>query len=479
MPIPRYFKFKDFIVKPGFDLELSEIRFTNLAGTNIVSYTVTATKTVKSGALNNLKDNNNATVCVFNAADLKTLEININFGSTLASTLTALLLGGGTSQDTFPYYCTIQTSTDNVNWTNYIQYTKYYPYKRLQWNGVSAFQSIAALDVKDRIFNFDDIEPTWGNTETLPDGRIRINLIYISQHHMARPLLCKPLRTGKWYFEITGADAIGAIVGTPEEAPRVSNIGGNAGPSTGVGFSSGGHSYVMSNIVGNTILGDMTRDTTYESQNTPFGVCIDLDNKKMYLINNNVTEPTAADITTSSTGEYYPAISWTTGYLSPSTLVNLGTVPFANNLPVGYTKLSDYNATVMAHSTLSVPYDTSNKLLNVLSKELYPVPAITKSINPLHIGKIIDYGRNIGYVKGNVYINSTPKAYVRRFVVLVDIRTNRTIDSMWSNAVTGDYQFNNIDIDRKYITWTYDSTNQLTPTISGVLTPQKMPIFAH
>lgn len=496
MAIVRYYKLKDFVVKPGNRLVLSEIVFKGFTGTT-VDYTVTSNIAPVVGSLSYLNDSLTTSECEFAAKDIGLLELTFECTPSGTDTIEGTLFGSGSSGDAFPLCCTLENSTDGVTWNNDYNFSSLYGLKDLIYPGPNTLQTFASGAILDKIYLFNAIAS--GTATLRRDGYFSIYFNNNGVNKMARPVNFKPLRTGKWYFEVVGNNFLAGIVGTPTEAPAVNGqwVGssGNLGPSSSVGYNTMSF-YYYNRSAGANFAGIVDRTADGPDYATPIGICVDIDNLKIAIYKAGVVQPISqVSITASSTGQYYPAISPFSGSESRLT-VNIGLAPFYHGLPAGYSALSDFDARNIVYKKSTF---VNNKLLhgkygtNVIPelevyKQLLAKPYFeTDYGNTFHttsrvLKKGIEVvqltlGSNKGYVRGNVYLNGNPDLYLRRRVMLIEVESGRIVDSKMSASGTGDYQFSYLDMAKRYITWTFDPNNIVEPTISSVMTPQKMPVF--
>ncbi len=368
---------------------------------------------------------------------------------------------------------TIEVSSDAVTWSTITSVFDMYQRKQFVFNGSHTLQTTANLPTNLKTYNFDGC--AFGTATLRKDGFIFINATDNNSHKLFRPKNCKPLRNGKWYFEVTGQVASGGVVGTPEEASgSVANYVGDVGivgPNTGLGYW-GNSFYEFLN-------GNATTKPTLNRNNINLatGFCLDLDNLKLTAIGENpVMASYSVDITPSATGEYYPAVSPSQLAGTTSFTANTGLAPFTHAIPNGYTRLSDFDAAVYS-VTDDINYG-ENSLLKLYTTQRADAlnPKSQEQIKITAIG-YRDMGRNQGYIKGNVYLTGGANVYLRRRVALIEVSSGKFIESLWSTAGTGEYQFSYLDMTKKYVTWTFDPNDILQPTISSVMTPQKMPVF--
>jgi len=82
------------------------------------------------------------------------------------------------------------------------------------------------------------------------------------------------------------------------------------------------------------------------------------------------------------------------------------------------------------------------------------------------------HGRIVGTTKEKALPSNLP---LRRHVFCADMLTGTIVGDVWSDAATGNYVFNDLDLTRKYTVFSYDHTLAYRATIADNLTPELMP----
>lgn len=475
MRLPRYLRFTNFVAKKGFGLDLSEIEIRDSDGVPI-TLTATANKTPSSGSLTNLNDGLTVAGCAFSPIDTRGLIISYDRGTDTVVSASEILLGSGGTQDTFPLAYSIMGSNDNIAYAPLSLYTLFYNNKKPYYPGAFALQSLSDVPIKDTAYNFEAYRSNVSLITNLPTGQLVYTRLVNTTSGHARPNVCVPLRSGKWYFEMTGGSAYFGIVGRPDEISNDINLWDNsgAGPNSCIGFYFG-VGYGVRKGGTNTI--SLSRPATVAEYEIPYGVCIDLDALTLTLRRQDVTQGGSIVIDPSPTGEYYPAIQ-TDRTLGLTVVLNMGEVPFRNTVPAGYEPLINYKAAITAFESLSEPFEPAGQV-QTIHKGPSVWPGVLKSkVVKIRHSPIVLRPERIGYIKGVVFIDADPDVPVRRFVTLMDSKSKSVVACVWSNPLTGTYQFDHVDMTRKYFTWTYDPSGLLSPTITGPMVPVVMPIYA-
>lgn len=80
-----------------------------------------------------------------------------------------------------------------------------------------------------------------------------------------------------------------------------------------------------------------------------------------------------------------------------------------------------------------------------------------------------------GRIVGTTKEKGTPNVPLRRRVFCLDAETATCVADTWSDATTGAYVFNDLDMNRKYTVFSYDHTGAYRGVIADNLTPEAMP----
>lgn len=470
MTISRYIKLSNFLVEKSHSLEISELQFLDHQNQPLL-YTITSTIPPTVGSLANLSDGISTINCVFSEANIQKLELIIDFGSELPTFLTGILLGSGTSVNTFPYSFTFSTSTTGTVWVDKNNVLEGYPKQKLFYPGPQTIQTRQSTVTNLNSFNFDLI-PT--NIKPLKfNGIIKLNSP--SSLAGAFPKNCRGLTTGKYYFEIAAPYAEVAVMTNYGNLTVDTDLSSIGVPIVGFYWMSDSL-YKRINTVTTAVSYTFRNQITSPYENQPIGVAIDLDNSKLYLIVNNTTIATVLDIPVIQNDGYYLGIS--SRSYATKIVLNLGESSFANDVPVGFDALKNFNASIIQYENSVIATNTNSvRDLKYRDSDVKPVIGPKTVANTRPMKQNVYFGTPKGYIKGNVYVNTSPVTKVRRLVTLVDLDDSKVIATTYSNAITGEYQFLHLDLGRRYITWSPDPNNVLQPTISGVLIPQKMPVF--
>jgi hypothetical protein len=157
-----------------------------------------------------------------------------------------------------------------------------------------------------------------------------------------------------------------------------------------------------------------------------------------------------------------------------------GFTPPSTEFPTNSTDDPNWNSVVAlikfdASSTvehLTVERNLTANLIKVQSTGAFPGVTFKKLDIPTKVKDVYDGGR--GRIHGTVKENDTPDIPVRREVRLIREHDARCIRSTWSDAETGEYEFEHIDETLKYTVVTYDYEHDYRAVVADNLTPELM-----
>lgn len=95
-------------------------------------------------------------------------------------------------------------------------------------------------------------------------------------------------------------------------------------------------------------------------------------------------------------------------------------------------------------------------------------------ITPVVCVRDVNYS-GTGRVSGTTKVKGTPDYAVRRMVRLFREKDGTKVREQWSNATTGAYSFDYIDINEKYTVVSYDYQHNFRAVIADNITPDPMP----
>jgi hypothetical protein len=103
-------------------------------------------------------------------------------------------------------------------------------------------------------------------------------------------------------------------------------------------------------------------------------------------------------------------------------------------------------------------------------------PDMPASLVPINRGQVLGtrniYQGGTGRVAGTVKVTGTPNAPVHRKVNLIDEATSMCVQSQWSDAITGAYTFDNVDLNAKFTVVSYDHLHNYRAVIADNIIPE-------
>lgn len=162
----------------------------------------------------------------------------------------------------------------------------------------------------------------------------------------------------------------------------------------------------------------------------------------------------------------YPSgfrLEWSTNDTDWTTLIVTSGIP----RPGGQTFSAFYPA--------FVPFTGFRKPVDQIQGDAADPPFSTSFRNPTILNQRRDiwgWGRIVGTTKEKALPSNTP---LRRRVYCMDALTGNIVGDMWSDAGTGAYVFNNLDLNRRYTVFSYDHTAAYRAVIADNLQPELMP----
>jgi hypothetical protein len=126
-----------------------------------------------------------------------------------------------------------------------------------------------------------------------------------------------------------------------------------------------------------------------------------------------------------------------------------------------------------------VPDPVINKVVSPVKRQVPPgsIPA-TPSLRSFdtYAVRLDIYFSGKGRITGTVKQKATPSNVpLRRRVFLLDETTNLIVRDTWSDAATGAYSFDAIDMNRRYTVITYDYENNYRAVIADNIVAEQTP----
>jgi hypothetical protein len=431
------------------NLTLSEARLFNAAALLTGGLVPAASMPPITGALADLVDGSAAQAVTWGRLDIPRLTLTWDF--TTPVEVTNIGFGSGTAKAEFALTAELEFSDNAVDWAFFRAFSP------PAWPGASAFTTSSKNESRwDRV-NLPSASKVSldGKTASPSAGTTVAGATYHS--------------TGKRQFEISTIEAAQASLGKtmylqvgvgPLEQTN-GNLSGNAN-SYSVGTTNPGSSY---------FLGVNTAFPTF-GPGQVVGVVADFDTGKLEFFYDGVLAGVAT--ATGLLGKRMsPRVGDTAGWAGREVQVVLEVetmaYPVAGALPWGGAESMTLNAFEVTRMQSVGPANDRVVLAGVpASGTSTPV-----SVNVATMGDWLDPG--LGRVRGTVKLTGTPSnTPVRRKVRLIREFDNLLIREVWSNPVTGVYDFQNVRMDYVYTVLSYDYTGLNRAVVADGQIPELM-----
>ena len=214
------------------------------------------------------------------------------------------------------------------------------------------------------------------------------------------------------------------------------------------------------------------------------GLFIDLDNNKIKVVFNGVFQTKWFNITKSNTNaSFYLFIQYRN--IGGSFKYKINTVPLYS-----YTDLTpEYKTDLFSSGKGWVRHETVGYKRNGLKLQINDYSLIKRKGNNVldykavttyakyRLTEVTDTGNGYGYFKNSVFIDYPPKEPISKRVVLFSIVDGKAIQQVWSDPLSGQYEFKFIALRKPYLIFTYDSDEDYNAVILGPVYPTLMPQF--
>lgn len=447
MAAHRYWRALGFEAYGSTGLELSEFQL--LAASTRVDAVATLTSNIApdSGSLANLKDDSTATVAFWSASNVRSLVLSWDFGGS-AQDVTDVVIGGGSSIDKFLFSLALQYSDDAITWTAYnwgsgVSATGRGP---IAWPGAYA----QTVSVTRGVWNYSDMVTGYSVT-----GGATLNCNGTSNSGKARAWSVQSSGIRQFELLLT-ANNIARLGVATFAAPLNTPTGNDVGASWAFNCSTGEKA----------IAGSVSAYSTALVLGTVLGVTVDFTTGTLTFYKNGVSLGTAA---TGLPAGLYPSV-----YFNPSSTATCALKTSGFTYPIaGASAWDDALAVPLSVGSagrapltaLDVPTSASGVVtygtLNLSNSNI-------KTRNDFYTGVL---GQGIGRISGTVKEIGTPNVPVFVRVRLVRERDFLPVREMWSDPITGAYQFDYVDELQKYTVIAFDHTHTERAVIGDNLTP--------
>ena len=215
------------------------------------------------------------------------------------------------------------------------------------------------------------------------------------------------------------------------------------------------------------------------------GFLVDLDNSRLKIVYNGSTESSWITLTKTKPNQEFVfftefqrigvgtefTINHQPKYTYPDLTADYRRDHFA--LPVGWIKKEAVVLNKPFKAYIDAPYTYARRgILNIG----FPFHKTIPSYHARTDGDI-DNPNSYGYFKNTVFIDYPPKEPISKKVQLFSISDNKVIQQVWSDALTGQYEFKYIRMNQAYLIYTFDHNEDYNAQIIGPVYPELMPEF--
>lgn len=214
------------------------------------------------------------------------------------------------------------------------------------------------------------------------------------------------------------------------------------------------------------------------------GLFIDLDNNKIKVVFNGVFQTDWFDITKSNANaSFYLFIQYRN--LGGSFRYKVNTVPlysYSDLTPEYKTDLFNSRKGWIRHETVGYKRNglklqvNDGSLIKRRGNNVLDYKAVSNYAK-YRLTDVTDTGNGYGYFKNSVFIDYPPKEPTSKRVVLFSIIDGKAIQQVWSDRLSGQYEFKFIALRKPYLIFTYDSDEDYNAVILGPVYPTLMPQF--
>ena len=302
-----------------------------------------------------------------------------------------------------------------------------------------------------------------------------------------------PIKTGKYFVEVSVRD-FNKSNGSPWFCPiglieTTSNL--NQFEDTGrycyqVGANTDG--FILDKITNGSYSALQTVGTGLPDSDTwpelTVGLFINLVNNKIKAVFNGVFKTNWFNITKSNTNaSFYLFIQYRD--MGSSFRYKINTVPlysYSDLTPEYKTDIFNSRKGWIRHETVGYKRNglklqvNDGSLIKRRGNNVLDYKAVS-SYAKYRLSEVTDTGNGYGYFKNSVFIDYPPKEPTSKRVVLFSIIDGKAIQQVWSDPLSGQYEFKFIALRKPYLIFTYDSDEDYNAVILGPVYPALMPQF--
>ena len=483
MPAARYWRIVGIETYAGGDLELSELHLYGNSGRLDAAATLTSTIAPTAGALAALQDDNLGTTCRFAAAAVRSGGFALVWDLGAGNTTDALgvRLGASADQSAFMAGCTLQYSTDGVQWVFFDVYN------RFQYPGAGAYTAVPTAGDPDfgkvsLLLHMDgaDGSTTFTDSSAAPKAVTRTDNVQVSALRGMSEGTSAYFTGGKLTAS-SNEFAFGTGDFTVEfYLYRVSTqwawaglfaIGGIAGLSLRIAGGSNTLNFIHSSSTQFSATYAYVRVGAWDH----VAVCRYSGTTSVYI--NGVLGGSSSHTqnhtgTSLEIGGNAGQDANLVGYIDEFRITKGVARYTANFTPP--TKAFPNVATDAAGTVFVSPtMHTAASAAQIAASA--PVPAhSTRSAARLQLARDVEVG-GPGTIYGTTKTKGTPNQPAKARVVLLHQRSKLPVRETWSDPVTGAFAFTGIDTTQQFLTLAEDAAGNFRPVAANRLAPEVLP----
>ena len=487
MPAARYWRIVGVETYAGGDLELSELHLYGAAGRLDAAATLTSTIAPTAGTLAALRDDNLGTTCRFAAAAVRAggFALVWDFGAGNTADASCVWLGSATAQAMFMAGCTLQYSTDGMQWVWAANFARY------AWPGAGAYAVAPtagdlAFDKVSLLLHFDGAngsttfadsalvpntvttyggavistaQSKWGGASAYFDGT---NNSYAAiQNSIEFDLASQEFTIDVWMYFIESGSAGSAVFGR-----------WGTGPSTNTDFLLAilggklvflaGWTGVELNAPGALPVGAWVHVAVTRSGNVwtlwQDGVAVATKTSALVI--------PYSPLQSLRLSRWDDQASFFKGYID-DLRVTKGVARYTANFtpPIG-----PFPGRAGGAALVSPTLHTADSAVQIAASA--PVPAFSaRRTAPLQLARDVEVG-GPGAIYGTTKTKGTPNQPAKARVVLLHQRSKLPVRETWSDPVTGAFVFSGIDTSQQFLTLAEDAAGNFRPVAANRLTPE-------
>lgn len=484
MPSARYWRLSALSPNAGSLLSLSELGLYE-AGVRVdTGAMLTATIAPSTGAISALSDGSNATTCSWSSEAYSLPGFGFVYDLGTAKNVEEIRVGAGSAQSEFLYSMDVQASDDGASWSTT------YRLFGIDWPGASGTTNLVNFDQPGTVFGFDGADgattsTTYGIKSLAMEfmGAAALTTAYKKFGTAALALTgaagtyvrVQPGTVNKVFYPGTGDFSIGCqlryVGGTGtfngvwafgELDPIRLRVNPDltlsleiSGAGIVISGASGLNSTDFKHVLVQRVAGVIRLFVDGVKVGSDYSSSANLSSNSIFYIgcargDSWFFKGTIDEVEISDSGALYNHAGFTP--------------PTSRRVQGGSSQALLINKMALQPSLVWFPSPYTPPM---------PISGVPQTHTIKHQRRDFQgHGRIVGTVKEKALPSNAP---LRRHVYCMDALTSTIVADLWSDATTGAYVFNDLDLTRRYTVFSYDHTNAYRAVIADNLQPELMP----